>query len=115
MTLRSVFDVLMFASAIPAVLSVVVYAALYRWWASPIGRHLMSFTAVVAAVLALSVLRRWVGWPDWMPIVYVVVFSGVPIVLWWRLWVFVRTDARPPERLTLHAIDSSDDRPNEET
>ena len=64
-----------------------------QWRRDPMGRHVMAFVAVDAAVLGLAVVRAVAGasldtgWFAWMR---VVVFLGVPWVLGWRLAILLR-------------------------
>lgn len=86
-------NILLFISALIATAFVLLYAVSARWWQSEEGRHLMSFNAVISAVLWLSVIRVWVPIPPdtpWFAVLRLVVFGLVPIVLGWRLYLLVK-------------------------
>jgi len=55
------------------------------WWALPMGRHLMAFGAVIAAVTTLSTLIRWlpasVLTSTWFALLNLALLAGVPMVL----------------------------------
>jgi hypothetical protein len=92
-------DVLFVASAIPAVASVLVFARV-PWWRTPLGRHLMSYMAVIAAVLGLGCLRLVIGQPPAFEAIRTAVFALVPVVMWWRLIVLVQAQRRDGGELT---------------
>jgi hypothetical protein len=65
-----------------------------RWQDSPMGRHLMAFTAVTSAealLLFLLLLRIPVsiGW-------FAALFGAVDLVLGQRIWLLVRARHQPP-------------------
>lgn len=85
---QTVGNVLAVVTAVPATLSVLVYARV-PWWRSATGRHLMAFMVALACTFNLAALR--ILWePSWFQAVRVGVFVLVPVVLWWRLWMLVR-------------------------
>lgn len=94
-------NVLIIITALGATLSVMVYARV-PWSHLPMGRHLMCYMVVIAAVLDLSVLRIMFGDSPEFQLVRLVVFVGMPVVVWWRLVLLVlaqrdRVDLeRPP-------------------
>jgi hypothetical protein len=79
-------NVLLILSAIPAVLSVLVYTRV-DWRATHLGRHVMSYMTVIAAVLVLGAIRIFGFESWWFEWLRVIVYSGVPVVLWWRFFV----------------------------
>jgi hypothetical protein len=89
MTVQSVGNILFILAAIPAVLSVVVFARV-PWWRSGTGRHLMSYMAVVAAVMLLGCVRLAIGRNEFFEALRTAVFAGVPVVMWWRLVLLVK-------------------------
>lgn len=91
--------VLIVASAVMAVTFCVAYHLSARWWRSEEGRHLMSFTAVIAAVLILWTIGALTpAHGPWWLVLRLVAFSGVPIVLAWRLLMLYRLQIRPAFR-----------------
>lgn len=77
----------------------VLYHLSARWWVSEVGRHVMTFTGILAAVLTL-----WTAgalWSDggaaWR-VARLVAFTGVPVCLAWRLWILYRLQIRPELR-----------------
>jgi hypothetical protein len=62
------------------------------WWRSDMGRNVMVYGLVVAAVLTLSVIRLvWDGGESlWFAILRLIVFSGVPVAIGWRIAILLR-------------------------
>ena len=87
--LRTIGNVLIFASALPALASVAVYARV-PWWRTMTGRHLMSYMSVIAAVLTLSCLRILIGDSPEFVVIRLAVFAGVPLVMWSQLVLLLR-------------------------
>ncbi|MFV2172357.1 hypothetical protein ACFHW2_11755 [Actinomadura sp. LOL_016] len=88
--------VLVVASALLAWAVCVLYHLSARWWASEVGRHVMTFTAVLASVLtlwAIGALAPSLG--TWWELARLAAFTGVPISLGWRLWIVYRLQIRP--------------------
>ncbi|MGW0805938.1 putative phage holin [Nonomuraea sp. NPDC002799] len=83
--------VLVVVSAVLAVACVAAQMLLARWWQTPAGRHVMAFQAVLAVCLALWALRLAVPDGGWFVALRLVAFSGVPVVLGWRLLIIVKT------------------------
>src|SRR3954452_844782 len=79
-------NILLILSTIPAVMSVVVYTRV-DWKASHLGRHVMSYMVVIAAVLVLSVIRIFGFDSWWFEWIRVGTYAGIPVVLWWRFFV----------------------------
>jgi hypothetical protein len=85
--LISIYTVLIFWGAIVGVLSVVLHARV-PWRESAMGRHLMFYMAVIAAVLSLSCFRLIFTWSqEWFFVLNVVVFALVPLAMTQRLWL----------------------------
>lgn len=98
---RQLGFVLLTVSALPAVLSVVVHLTT-PWTRTRMGRHLMAYAAAIAAVLVTWTVGFFFQSPPWFDIVRLAVFSLVPVVLWWRLWMQVqarRTKEKCPKRV----------------
>jgi FtsH-binding integral membrane protein len=87
--LRYAGNVLIHWAALVGVASVVVHSRV-RWWDSPMGRHLMAYMTVIAAVLVLSVIRIDTGDTWWFGVLRLVVFAGVPVVMTQRLWLQIQ-------------------------
>lgn len=90
---RTFGDAMLVLSAIPAVLSVIVFARV-PWWKSPLGRHMMSYMVVMAGVLSLGCVRLAIGFVPAFETARAIIFAGVPFVMWWRLGVLVRAQTR---------------------
>jgi hypothetical protein len=76
---------------------VVMYHVLAPWWRSEVGRHIMTYSALVAAVLTLSVVRMIGGAglnTPWFGVVRLVVFAGVPVAISWRIAILWRAQRR---------------------
>lgn len=84
MTPTTIGNVLLVAAAVPALLSVIVFARV-RWYDSRWGKHVMAYMASVATMLALGVIRLFLGDHEWFTWLRVTAFGSVVIVLWWRL------------------------------
>lgn len=80
-----------------ALLLAVAFVGLYwrsHWESSPMGRHVMAFTAVTAVeALLLLLLLFGVGVPVEM---FVVLFGAVDLVLGQRIWLLVRAQRQVP-------------------
>lgn len=89
--------VLIAVSAVLAVAICVLYHRSARWWESEAGRHVMSFTGVIALVLWLWLIGALTQTQDrpWWDVVRLVAFTGVPWVLGWRLWLLYKLQIRP--------------------
>lgn len=73
-----------------------------RWWASEVGRHVMTFTAVLALVLSLwSVGALVEAKGEWWQVTRLVAFTGVPVSLGWRLWILYRLQVRTKRNRTV--------------
>ncbi|MEU8151801.1 hypothetical protein [Nonomuraea sp. NPDC048901] len=78
-------------SAVLAVACVAAQMLLARWWQTAAGRHVMAFQAVLAVCLSLWTLRLVVPDGGWFIALRLAAFSGVPLVLAWRLAIIIRT------------------------
>lgn len=81
---------LVVVSAVLAIAGLVVYQVLSRWWESSYGRHVFSFQAVIAVCLSLWAARLFFPEGDWFQVPRLVAFSGVPVVLAWRIVIIIR-------------------------
>jgi hypothetical protein len=102
--MQEIGTVLVLLSAALAWMFVAGYHLSARWWTSEAGRHLMTFTAVLAVVLTLwSVGALTATKGTWWLVVRLVAFAGVPVSLGWRAWLLWRLQIwpalrRPPTR-----------------
>lgn len=85
--LISIYYVLIFWGAIVGILSVVLHTRV-PWRSTEMGRHLMFYMGVIAAVLTLSSLRIMFTWQQpWFFTLNVLVFALVPLAMTQRLWL----------------------------
>ncbi len=97
--IRLLGSVLIFTCAVMATGFCVLYHLSARWWESREGRHVMSFTAVLAILLLLWSAGILAGADStWFQIVRLVAFAGLPWVLGWRLWLLYKIQIRPEWR-----------------
>nr|WP_062336213.1 hypothetical protein [Herbidospora sakaeratensis] len=86
---QSIGSVEVVISALLATAVVIVHHVLARWWETAAGRHVFTFEAVLAACLDLWAIRLLFPDGDWFLIPRLVAFTGVPIVLAWRIQVLL--------------------------
>lgn len=86
--LDAVAHVLTVASAFPAVAFVVTYFRV-NWHATAIGRHMMAFMTVCAAILVLATTVAIFGEYRGVDYLRVVVWLAINIIFWWRWIVLV--------------------------
>lgn len=89
--LRLAGSVLVVVSAVLAWACVVAQALLARWWMTSAGRHVFAFQAVLALCLGLWGIRLLIPDGDWFQAVRLAAFTGVPVVLAWRLQIIIQT------------------------
>lgn len=77
-----------------AVAAVLWYGLRARWWASEMGRHLWSYSAVVALLLGLLTVRRLAGDYRGHEVVSTVGLGLLDWVVAWRLLLLVRELSR---------------------
>lgn len=82
--LNLVGTVLIVWAAVVGVASVVVHSRV-DWRSTAMGRHLMAYMSVIAAMLVLSVIRYVIGDSEWFQLLRLIVFAGVPVVMTQRL------------------------------
>ena len=92
--LHVVGTVLIHWAAAVGVASVWVHTRV-RWFDSEMGRHLMSYMAVIAAMLVLSCIVNDIGDSWWFQLLRLVVFIGVPLVMTQRLWLQIKAQHTP--------------------
>lgn len=87
--LYTVGSLLILWAAVVGVASVIVHARV-DWRATAVGRHLMAYMSVIAAMLVLSMIRYFIGDTWWFQLIRLVVFTGVPVVMTQRLVLQLR-------------------------
>lgn len=87
--LRVAGNVVIVAAAVIGLTSVYVHTRV-DWMATQMGRHLMAYMAVIAATLALAVIRMLLGDSTWFALLRLAVFVGVPIVMGQRLYLQIK-------------------------
>ena len=69
---------------------VVLYGALAPWWRTVIGRHMMTFMAVLAGILLYGTVVPLLGLSLeqrlWSRVIAYILFGGV---VWWRVGLMV--------------------------
>lgn len=88
-TLYLVGSLLLTWAGVVGTASVFVHARV-AWRGTIMGRHLMSYMAIVAAVLDLGIIRFLTGDSWWFQIIRLIVFIGVPLVMTQRLVLQIR-------------------------
>lgn len=71
----------------------ILYQILAPWWRSELGRNVMVYGLVVAAVLSLTTVRLLAGAAvetPWFSVLRLIVFSGVPVAIGWRIVILLR-------------------------
>lgn len=94
-------DGLVLFTAVLAIAFCVLYHLRQPWWQSHIGQHVMTYSAVVAAVLTLSAARIIAGAgldAAWFRSLRLLVFLGVPIAIGWRIVILMRVPRGRPKR-----------------
>lgn len=83
-------EVLIFLTCPAALGFPVWYHLRLRWRQSEMGRHVMSYSSVVAFLYLQALVSVW--WPAYPGKIYVNILLAVllMIVIWWRVIVFVR-------------------------
>lgn len=82
-------DVVLFSATGGAVLSVAMYAPA-PWYRQATGVHVMSYMAVVAAVLLLVTVRNIIGPFPLYEFLRLLVWVFGAIVIWWRAFIIWR-------------------------
>jgi len=86
---RLVGNALLCASAVIASTSVILHLGV-PWWRSEMGRHLLAYMLVMAAVLDLGVIKLIIGDSVGFAALRTVVFALVPAVMAWRVWLQIK-------------------------
>lgn len=90
------------------VTSVVVHAKVVPpWWRSGLATHLMAYMAAIAAVFVLTSVRILAGTSietPWFAALRVVVFTGIPVVMTWRLAIQLRSQRRRADDGSVHGL-----------
>lgn len=99
---------LLVITALVATASVLVHARV-DWRATTMGRHLMLYMSVIAAVFDLSVVRLVLGDSPWFTTLQLVVFVGVPVAMIQRLYLQVQAQRAEREAPVIELIPLDDD------
>lgn len=83
-------DFMIYYCAIVAVLFVVVYSVLARWWRTAFGQHLFSFMLVIALVFIYIVITKMFGRFDGWEYVRLALIGSLATVLTWRVWILLK-------------------------
>ena len=86
---RLVGNALLSASAVIASVSVALHLRV-PWWRSEMGRHLMAYMLVIAAVLDLGVIKLIIGDSVGFAALRTATFALVPAVMAWRVWLQIK-------------------------
>jgi len=84
--LRNIGNGFLIYAAAVGLLSVVLHARVY-WWHTQMGRHLMVYMFMIEAVLALGVIRIFIGAHWWFEIIRMAAFIGVCVAMTQRAWL----------------------------
>lgn len=87
-------EVLFWVATVPIVLFPLVYGLSARWWRTAEGRHEMTMGLALLGLVALGLLRRWLGDYPGHGGVVVAVYVAIAVAVWWRLILLVRVQIR---------------------
>ena len=83
-------DVLVWVAFIGALLFPAAFALFSEWWKNEMGWHLMTFSFVAFASLSNSVARLEFGaYPGYRQVSFGLLVLTI-VVIWWRLFLYVR-------------------------
>lgn len=92
--LRQLGTIGLYATFLPFLAFVIIYAVRSPWRRSEYGLHLMSFMGSFTLVLGMIVLRQIFfpdGAPLWFEVIRTLTFVIlIPPVAYWRLWLLIR-------------------------
>ncbi|WP_068925056.1 putative phage holin [Planobispora rosea] len=91
--LVAIANVLIYLSLVPALAFVVLYHLRVDWRATEMSRHVMTFMAVITSLLLVAVFRQLGGEETWFKALRLIVFAGLPYVLFQRLWLLIKAQA----------------------
>ena len=90
MTAAEMATYVVVAAAVPANLFPILYTVWKNWWNTPEGRHLFFFVTGFAALIDLSLPRRWFGPFELYEPLVLLVYLWICYQLYRRLWLLVR-------------------------
>jgi hypothetical protein len=100
--IHAIGDVAVFVGAAAATVFVIAYQLVARWWRSEEGRHLMSFTGVIALALDYSAWRVLTAQIRPLPIsvevIRTLIFCAIAVLMVWRCWILGRRQIWAPWR-----------------
>ena len=88
-------NALVIFTAILSTFFVVYYQKVAPWWHSEAGRHLMSFSASLAVLFDLAVIRIFWGGALWFEVVRLVLFIALPVNFVWRILLLYKAQQEP--------------------
>ncbi|WP_141703737.1 putative phage holin [Planobispora rosea] len=91
--LQVIGNALIFLSLAPALAFVVLYHLRVDWRATEMSRHVMAFMVVITSLLLVAVFRQLGGEETWFKVLRLVVFAGLPYVLFQRLRLLLKAQA----------------------
>jgi len=88
--LQAVYIVLLVTGSLAGWAFVIRYMVTYRWWTTELGRHLITFSACVAAFESYYLLILiWPGLPG-RTAIRTCLFVLLTVAVVWRWWMFER-------------------------
>lgn len=94
MTVEELSSLVVVVAAPAANLFPLLYTWWKNWWHSPEGRHLFFFVTGLAALIDLSLIRRWAGHFDLYDELFLVVLVVICYQLYRRLWLLIKYNGR---------------------
>lgn len=84
-------DAAIIATMLGALTFVIVYAVTARWWATTMGRHVMTFMAAILVVAFLATLTIFYGtsWPH-RDAIRTAAWGAIAACLWWRVFILIK-------------------------
>lgn len=83
-------DFMIYYCATVAVLFVVVYSTLARWWRTSFGQHLFFFMLVVSLIFVYIVITKVFGRFEGWEYVRLLLMLSLAAVLTWRVCILLR-------------------------
>ncbi len=65
------------------------YGFAFPWRRTELGRQMLVYSVIVAAIMSLALLSRW-GQPGWSPWLFVGGYSSFALAVTWRLIILWR-------------------------
>lgn len=85
--LINIYTILVLWGAVIGIMSVILHSRV-PWRATEMGRHLMFYMGIIAAVFVGTAIRIIFTWnQDWFFTLNLLIFAGVPMAMTQRLWL----------------------------